>query len=150
MGPDPKDIAAAASALRDGALVAFATETVYGLGTNACDGQAVARIFEAKGRPSFNPLIVHVPTTEEAVKLGKFNADALKLADIFWPGPLTIVVERADDCPVSKLASAGLSSLAIRVPGRESARELLQLAGCPLRHPAPTYPARSARPGRSM
>ena len=130
------DIAAAAAALRDGALVAFATETVYGLGTNACDGQAVARIFEAKGRPSFNPLIVHVPTTGEAVKLGKFNADAVKLADIFWPGPLTIVVERADDCPVSKLASAGLSSLAIRVPGRESARELLQLAGCPVAAPS--------------
>ncbi len=130
------DIAAAATALRDGALVAFATETVYGLGANACDGQAVARIFEAKGRPSFNPLIVHVPTFEEAVKLGRFNSDALKLADRFWPGPLTIVVERADDCPVSELASAGLSSLAIRVPGRESARGLLRLAGCPVAAPS--------------
>jgi len=130
------DIAAAASALRDGALVAFATETVYGLGANACDGQAVARIYEAKERPSFNPLIVHLPTTEEAFKLGKFNADAMKLANSFWPGPLTIVVERADDCPVSKLASAGLSSLAIRVPGRESARELLRLAGCPVAAPS--------------
>ncbi len=130
------DIAAAASALRDGALVAFATETVYGLGANACDGQAVARIYEAKGRPSFNPLIVHLPTVDEAVKLGRFNSDALKLADSFWPGPLTIVVERADDCPVSQLASAGLSSLAIRVPGRESARELLRLAGCPVAAPS--------------
>ncbi|MEM9471604.1 MAG: L-threonylcarbamoyladenylate synthase [Pseudomonadota bacterium] len=131
-----KDIAVAASALRDGELVAFATETVYGLGANACDGQAVARIYEAKGRPSFNPLIVHLPTIEEAMKLGRFNADALKLADSFWPGPLTIVVERADDCPVSELASAGLPSLAIRVPGRESARELLQLAGCPVAAPS--------------
>ena len=130
------DIAAAASALRDGALVAFATETVYGLGGNACDGQVVARIFEAKGRPSFNPLIVHLPTIEEAVKLGKFNADAMKLAETFWPGPLTIIVERADDCPVSGLASAGLTSLAIRVPGRESAREFLRLAGCPVAAPS--------------
>ncbi len=136
MGPDPKDIAAAASALRDGKLVAFATETVYGLGANACDGQAVARIYEAKGRPSFNPLIVHLPSAEEAIRLGRFNSDALKLADSFWPGPLTIVVERADDCPVSELASAGLSSLAIRVPGRESARELLRLAGCPVAAPS--------------
>jgi len=130
------DIAAAATALREGGLVAFATETVYGLGANACDGQAVARIYEAKGRPSFNPLIVHVPDAEEAMKLGKFNADAIKLAETFWPGPLTIVVERADDCPVSQLASAGLSSLAIRVPGRESARELLRLAGCPVAAPS--------------
>ena len=130
------DIAAAASALRDGALVAFATETVYGLGGNACDGQVVARIFEAKGRPSFNPLIVHLPRIGQAVKLGKFNADAMKLAETFWPGPLTIIVERADDCPVSGLASAGLTSLAIRVPGRESAREFLRLAGCPVAAPS--------------
>lgn len=130
------DIAAAATALRTGALVAFATETVYGLGANACDGQAVARIYEAKGRPSFNPLIIHMPDAEQAMKLGKFNADAIKLAEIFWPGPLTIVVERADDCPVSQLASAGLSSLAIRVPGRESARELLRLASCPVAAPS--------------
>ena len=136
MSPDPIDIAAAASALRDGELVAFATETVYGLGGNACDGQVVARIFEAKGRPSFNPLIVHLPTIEQAVKLGKFNADAMKLAETFWPGPLTIIVERADDCPVSGLASAGLTSLAIRVPGRESAREFLRLAGCPVAAPS--------------
>lgn len=130
------DIAAAATALRDGALVAFATETVYGLGANACDGKAVARIFEAKGRPSFNPLIVHMPDATEAMQLGKFNADAIKLVETFWPGPLTLVVERADECPVSQLASAGLSSLAIRVPGRESARELLRLAGCPVAAPS--------------
>ena len=130
------DIAAAATALRNGALVAFATETVYGLGANASDGQAVARIFEAKGRPSFNPLIVHLPDAEQAMNLGRFNADAIRLAETFWPGPLTIVVERADDCPVSRLASAGLASLAIRVPGRESARELLRLAGCPIAAPS--------------
>ena len=130
------DIAAAATALRNGALVAFATETVYGLGANAHDGQAVARIFEAKRRPSFNPLIVHLPDAEQAMNLGRFNADAIRLAETFWPGPLTIVVERADDCPVSRLASAGLASLAIRVPGRESARELLRLAGCPVAAPS--------------
>ncbi len=130
------DIGLAADALRRGELVAFATETVYGLGADATNGQAVAAIYEAKGRPSFNPLIVHVPTAEAAMRLGQFNADARKLAAAFWPGPLTIVVERAAACPVSELVSAGLNSIAIRVPGHEGARKLLEAAGVPVAAPS--------------
>jgi L-threonylcarbamoyladenylate synthase len=88
------DIPLAADALKRGELVAFATETVYGLGADATNGKAVAAIYEAKGRPSFNPLIVHVPSVEAAMQHGEFNADARKLAEAFWPGPLTIVVKR--------------------------------------------------------
>lgn len=130
------DIASAASALQEGKLVAFATETVYGLGADATNARAVANIFEAKGRPSFNPLIIHVTSLEEAEKLGVFNDDAHKLAAEFWPGALTLVVPRTPDCPVSKLASAGLRSIAIRVPGHAQAQELLRLAGCPLAAPS--------------
>jgi L-threonylcarbamoyladenylate synthase len=130
------DIGLAADALRRGELVAFATETVYGLGADATNGQAVAAIYEAKGRPSFNPLIVHVPTAEAAMRLGQFNADARKLAGAFWPGPLTIVVERAAGCAVSELVSAGLNSIAIRVPGHDGARKLLEAAGVPVAAPS--------------
>ncbi len=130
------DIGLAADALRRGELVAFATETVYGLGADATNGQAVAAIYEAKGRPSFNPLIVHMPTAEAAMRLGQFNDDARKLAQAFWPGPLTIVVERAAACPVSELVSAGLNSIAIRVPGHEGARKLLEAAGVPVAAPS--------------
>ena len=130
------DIGLAADALRRGELVAFATETVYGLGADATNGQAVAAIYEAKGRPSFNPLIVHVPTAEAAMRLGQFNADTLKLAGAFWPGPLTMVVERAVGCAVSELVSAGLNSIAIRVPGHEGARKLLEAAGVPVAAPS--------------
>ena len=130
------DIGLAADALRRGELVAFATETVYGLGADATNGQAVAAIYEAKGRPSFNPLIVHMPTAEAAMRLGQFNDDARKLAGAFWPGPLTIVVERAAGCAVSELVSAGLNSIAIRVPGHEGARKLLEAAGVPVAAPS--------------
>jgi L-threonylcarbamoyladenylate synthase len=130
------DIALAADALKRGELVAFATETVYGLGADATNGRAVAAIYEAKGRPSFNPLIVHVPSVEAAVHLGEFSADARKLAEAFWPGPLTIVVKRAADCLVSELVSAGLSSIAIRVPGHDGARNLLEAAGVPVAAPS--------------
>jgi L-threonylcarbamoyladenylate synthase len=130
------DIALAAHALRRGELVAFATETVYGLGADATNGEAVAAIYEAKGRPSFNPLIVHVPSLDDAFALGRFNTGARKLAQAFWPGPVTIVVERAEGCPVSELVSAGLSSIAIRVPGHAGARKLLQAAGLPVAAPS--------------
>jgi L-threonylcarbamoyladenylate synthase len=130
------DIAMAAAALRRGELVAFATETVYGLGADATNGKAVAGIYEAKGRPSFNPLIVHVPTLEAAFALGRFSDDALVLADALWPGPFTLVVERSAGCPVSELVSAGLSSIAIRVPGHAGARKLLQAAGVPVAAPS--------------
>jgi L-threonylcarbamoyladenylate synthase len=130
------DIEQAADALRGGELVAFSTETVYGLGADATNGKAVAAIYEAKGRPSFNPLIVHVPSLQAALHLGRFNADARKLARALWPGPLTIVVKRSPDCPVSELVSAGLTSIAIRVPGHDGARALLASAGVPVAAPS--------------
>lgn len=130
------DVAVAAEALRKGELVAFPTETVYGLGANALDDRAVARVFEAKGRPSFNPLIVHVEELERAYRLGDFNSTARKLARAFWSGPLTLVVPRSAECPVSLLASAGLQSLAIRVPTHPLARELLRAAGIPVVAPS--------------
>ena len=130
------DVSRAAAALRDGQLVAFATETVYGLGGDATNDEAVARIFAAKGRPQFNPLITHVPSLAAARELGVFNNVALKLAEAFWPGPLTLVVRRRANCPVSQLASAGLGSLAIRVPGNAQARDLLEQAGVPVVAPS--------------
>src|ERR1700682_5456486 len=106
----------AARALREGELVAFPTEPVYGLVGDATSDLAVARIFEAKGRPRINPLIVHVPDLAAARDLAVFNARAELVADRFWPGPLSLVLPRAPRCPVSLLASAGLETLAIRVP----------------------------------
>lgn len=132
----PSAIAQAAKLLRAGALVSFATETVYGLGADATNDVAVASIFEAKGRPSFNPLIVHVPDLEAAQKLVEFNPLALKIATKFWPGPLTMVLPRRDKSPISRLASAGLDTLAIRIPGNNSARELLQACQCPVAAPS--------------
>jgi L-threonylcarbamoyladenylate synthase len=130
------EIAAAADCLRRGGLVAFPTETVYGLGADATSDRAVARVYEAKGRPTFNPLIVHVTDLESALRLGRFSADAKKLAAAFWPGPLTIVVPRREDCAVSLLASAGLDSLAIRVPAHPIAHALLAKAGLPVVAPS--------------
>jgi L-threonylcarbamoyladenylate synthase len=130
------DIVRAADALRHGKLVAFPTETVYGLGANALDDRAVARVFEAKGRPRINPIIVHVAGLADAARLGVFNDTARKLAQAFWPGPLTLVVPRAESCPVSLLASAGLASLAIRMPSHDLARKLIATAGIPVVAPS--------------
>jgi L-threonylcarbamoyladenylate synthase len=130
------DIAAAAAALREGRLVAFPTETVYGLGADATNDAAVARVYAAKGRPSFNPLIVHVPDAESAFALGDFSAEARQLALALWPGPLSIVVPRKAGCPVSLLASSGLDSIAIRVPSHPMALTLLQQAGRPVVAPS--------------
>jgi L-threonylcarbamoyladenylate synthase len=132
----PDDIAAAAQALREGKLVAFPTETVYGLGADATDDKAVARVYAAKGRPSFNPLIAHVPDLESALALGQFSPEAKALAQAFWPGPLSLVVPRAPSCPVSLLASAGLDSIAIRVPSHPMALELLKAVGRPVVAPS--------------
>jgi L-threonylcarbamoyladenylate synthase len=132
----PVNIAAAVDALAKGELVAFPTETVYGLGADATNDQAVARVYEAKGRPSFNPLISHVPSVADALVLGEFPAEARRLGEAFWPGPLTIVVPRAAGCPVSLLASAGLPSIAIRVPRHPVARDLLEAFGKPLVAPS--------------
>ena len=130
------DIAAAAQALREGQLVAFPTETVYGLGADATNDEAVARVYAAKGRPSFNPLITHVPGVEEAFALGHFTQEAKALARAFWPGSLSLVVPRAASCPVSLLASAGNDSIAIRIPSHPMALDLLKATGRPVVAPS--------------
>ena len=132
----PPAVARAARLLRAGRLVAFPTETVYGLGADATDDDAVAAIFAAKGRPRFNPLIAHVATLAAARKLARFDAAALALARAFWPGPLTLVLPRQEGCPVSWLASAGLPSLAIRVPAHPGALALLRATGRPVVAPS--------------
>ncbi len=133
-----QSIADAARFLRAGALVAFPTETVYGLGADATNGEAVARIFEAKGRPRFNPLIVHVPSLAAAQDLASFGDEALALAAAFWPGPLTLVLPLRDAArrPVSELVTAGLDTLAIRVPSHPIARQLLAAAAVPIAAPS--------------
>lgn len=130
------DIDRAAALLRAGSLVAFPTETVYGLGGDATDDRAVAAIFAAKGRPRFNPLIVHLATSDAARDLVAFDERATTLARRFWPGPLTLVLPRRDRCPVSLLASAGLDSLAVRVPAHPLAHALLTAAARPIAAPS--------------
>jgi L-threonylcarbamoyladenylate synthase len=129
LGAGPSAIEAAAEALRAGGLVAFPTETVYGLGADASNGEAVARLYAAKGRPSFNPLIAHVTDLAAARKLAVFNAAAERLAAAFWPGPLTLVLPKREDCPVSDLATAGLDTIALRVPDHPVAHDLLAAFG---------------------
>jgi L-threonylcarbamoyladenylate synthase len=129
-------ISEAARILRDGGLVAFPTETVYGLGADATNDHAVARIFAVKSRPKINPLISHLATADEAFLLGKFSAAAKKLANNFWPGPLTIVIERSENCAISRLCSAGLESVALRVPNHPVALVLLKEAGKPIAAPS--------------
>lgn len=131
-----KTIDEAAKLIREGGLVAFPSETVYGLGANALDGKAVAQIFEAKGRPSFNPLISHISNAEQAEKFGIFDDIAREIATIFWPGPLTLIVKRRDDCAISELASAGLPTVALRVPGHPVAQALIRAAGVPIAAPS--------------
>jgi L-threonylcarbamoyladenylate synthase len=134
--PSPEAIAEAARLLRSGELVAFPTETVYGLGADAQNGMAVARIFEAKGRPHFNPLIVHVPNLEAAERIGVFSRTARRLAEAFWPGPVTLVVARQQGSGLSDLVSAGLDTIALRVPDHTLARALLAETGRPLAAPS--------------
>lgn len=122
--------------LRSGGLVAFPTETVYGLGADATNDQAVIRIFAAKQRPRFNPLIVHVRNTEEAEKFAVLDETARALARNFWPGPLTLVLPRRESAAVSLLASAGLDTIAIRVPAHKVAQALLAACGLPLAAPS--------------
>jgi L-threonylcarbamoyladenylate synthase len=136
LAPDKAGIARAAEILREGRLVAFPTETVYGLGGDARDDHAVAAIFDAKGRPQFNPLIVHVADLEAAERLVWLNKAARKLAQAFWPGPLTLVAQRRADSGISRLASAGLRTLAVRVPAHPLARALLAAFGGPLAAPS--------------
>jgi L-threonylcarbamoyladenylate synthase len=129
-------IAAAARVLSQGGLVAFPTETVYGLGADATNGAAVARLYAAKGRPRFNPLIAHVAEAKAALSLARFSDDAKLLAGVFWPGPLTLVLPKTDGCPVSELATAGLDSIAVRVPDHAIARDLLKAFGKPVVAPS--------------
>lgn len=126
---DAPNITEAARCLRAGGLLAFPTETVYGLGADAANPRAVAGIYEAKGRPSFNPLIAHVADLTAARRIARFDARALALAEAFWPGPLTLVLPKAADCPVADLATAGLDTVAIRVPKHPVAHALLQAFG---------------------
>ncbi len=132
----PQVLQEAAALLKAGALVALPTETVYGLGANALDGTAVARIFEAKGRPSFNPVIVHVPGVDEAQKYVLMDARAKAVAAAFWPGPLTMILPRRADCAVNELCSAGLPTLAIRVPAHPVALALLRESSLPIAAPS--------------
>jgi len=136
LGTSTAELAEAGRLLADGKLVAFPTETVYGLGADATEAQAIARLYAAKGRPQFNPLIAHVATPEDAEKLAELPALARKLAKAFWPGPMTLVVPVPPDCPVCELARAGLPSLAIRVPDHPVARTILAAAGRPIAAPS--------------
>jgi L-threonylcarbamoyladenylate synthase len=136
LAADAAAIKTAAQCLAAGGLVAFPTETVYGLGADATNGQAVAKLYAAKGRPSFNPLIVHVSDIAAARRLAHFDADAERLAAAFWPGPLTLVLPKQADCPVSDLATAGLESIAVRVPDHPVARDLIATLGKPVVAPS--------------
>jgi L-threonylcarbamoyladenylate synthase len=133
---DPDAIGAAARILADGGLVAFPTETVYGLGADATNAAAVARLYAAKGRPAFNPLIAHVGDAATARALARFDAAAETLAGAFWPGPLTLVVPKSAACPVAELATAGLDSIAVRVPAHAIARALIAALGRPVVAPS--------------
>lgn len=133
---DDAGLTRAAALLRNGALVAFPTETVYGLGADATDDMAVARIFEAKGRPQFNPLIVHVTGMDAARAIARFDDAADRLARAFWPGPLTLVLPRRADSGIAPLVSAGLDSIALRMPAHPLARDLLGRVGRPVAAPS--------------
>ena len=133
---DNAGIERTARIIAEGGLVAFPTETVYGLGANARDDHAVAQIFEAKNRPQFNPLIVHVPTMGDARRLAQFDDRAEEIANAFWPGPLSIVLPRRVDAGLSFLVSAGLNTIALRMPDNELAKKLLTEAQCPIAAPS--------------
>lgn len=143
------DISVVVDLLRAGKLVALPTETVYGLGADATNGQAVAQIYAAKGRPSFNPLIIHVADLEQAEKYAVFNDTARQFAQAFWPGPLTLVLPLRKDHGISELVTAGLDTIAIRVPAHKLAQDILQTFGKPIAAPSanisgrvsPTTPA---------
>ena len=126
----------AAETLARGGLVAFPTETVYGLGADATAADAVARLYEAKGRPAFNPLIAHVADLAAACAIAVFDPRSLALAEAFWPGPLTLVLPKAPGCAVAELATAGLDTVAVRVPAHPAAQALLRAFGKPVVAPS--------------
>jgi L-threonylcarbamoyladenylate synthase len=133
---DGAGIAEAASILRQGGVVAIPTETVYGLAADATNPLAVAKIYAAKGRPAFNPLIAHCASVEDAMALGHFDDNARTLAQAFWPGPMTLVVPARQDGPVCELARAGLETIAIRVPAHAVAQAIIAATGKPLAAPS--------------
>ena len=134
--PSPEIIAEAAALLREGRLVAFPTETVYGLGADATQGLAVAAIFEAKGRPRFNPLIAHVAGIAAAESIAGLGPIARRLAEAFWPGPLTLVLPHRDGSPVSSLVTTGLDTIAVRIPSHPVALDLLRATSRPVAAPS--------------
>ena len=129
-------VAKAARLILEGHPVAVPTETVYGLAADATNGAAVAQIYAAKGRPSFNPLIVHVPDLAAALAIGEFDAAALDLAERHWPGPLTLVVPLKEDAPIASLVTAGLPTIGLRVPAHPVMQALLRAVGRPLAAPS--------------
>ena len=133
---DAESIAEGARILRAGGLVSFPTETVYGLGADATQDAAVARIFAAKGRPSFNPLIVHVADKTWVAGLAEPDGRFDQLARAFWPGPLALIMRRRHDCPASALVSAGLDSIAVRMPDHPVAQDLLRRTKRPIAAPS--------------
>lgn len=133
---DAAGIAHAASLLREGGLVAVPTETVYGLAARADSDRAVAAIYRAKGRPDFNPLIVHIPDVAAAERLALFDADARRLAAAFWPGPLTLVLPKRSDASLAAAVTAGLETIALRCPAHPAMRSLLLETGLPLAAPS--------------
>lgn len=136
LAPDAAGIAAAAALIRGGGTVAVPTETVYGLAARADQDRAVAAIYRAKGRPDFNPLIVHVADPASAERLARFDARARALAQAFWPGPLTLVLPRGDDVAISMAVSAGLPTIALRCPAHPVMRALLEDCALPLAAPS--------------
>ena len=136
LAADGTGIAHATDLLRQGALVAFPTETVYGLGADAGDDRAVARIYEAKGRPSFNPLIVHLADRGAVERLVHWSDAAEAVANAFWPGPLTLVLPLRDGAGVSRLVTAGMDTLAVRMPAAPVAQGLLRAFGGPVAAPS--------------
>jgi len=133
---DRAAIAEAARLIGEGQPVAMPTETVYGLAADATNGEAVARIYEAKGRPSFNPLIVHIGSLEAAERIARFDDRTRALAERFWPGPLTLVLPLRDDSRIASLVTAGLGTVALRVPAHPAMRDLLEATGKPLAAPS--------------
>jgi L-threonylcarbamoyladenylate synthase len=129
-------VAAAVRVLAEGGLVAFPTETVYGLGADATNPAAVAGLYQAKGRPAFNPLIAHVGDIAAARRIARFDAPAVALAEAFWPGPLTLVLPKTENCAVADLATAGLDTVAIRLPAHPVARDILRAFGGPVVAPS--------------
>ncbi|MCP3970636.1 MAG: threonylcarbamoyl-AMP synthase [Rhodobacteraceae bacterium] len=136
LSPDAAGLGRAATILRQGGLVAFPTETVYGLGADARNDHSVARIFEAKQRPGFNPLIVHLPDLAAAREIACFDDTALRLAESFWPGALTMVLPLRQDAGIAPLVTAGQRSIALRVPDHALAQALLHQTGCPIAAPS--------------